>query len=758
MTETRGSILGTRVTRVEDPKFLTVGGSYIADLDLTGARHVTYVRSTVAHGLLRAVDVDDARGAPGVVAVFTAADLDDLPPAAPPLPFLDQRMVRPFLATDRVRFVGEPIAVIVSETREQGADAAELVFVDIDPLPAVVDFEHAVEAPTVLFPEAGTNLVAEVPCANDPALFEGCDVVVTQRLENQRMAVAPIEPRACAAVWDGERLTQWANSQGAHGTKNAIVARLGLTADQVRVIVPDVGGGFGGKHGNYPEEIMVGWLARRLDTPMVWVETRTEHMLSFTHGRGQVQYATLGGTSDGRILAYKLHVIQDCGGYPSAYGGLMPMMTRTMASGCYDIPKVEYSARSVVTNTTPVGAFRGAGRPEAAAAIERMVDLFAAAAGLDPVAVRRTNFIRPEQFPFTTPTGANYDVGAYESAMDLAVGAVDLPALRAEQAARRDANDPVLMGIGLATYVEITNPSGGGEFGAILVHADGSATVRTGTSPHGQGHATSWSMIASDITGIPLEKIRFVYGDTDLVPRGGGTGGSRSLQTGGSATKQAAELLVDRARALAAEQLEANVDDIVLDRAAGAFHVAGTPSRALSWANLAAAAPEGEPLGIETDFVPGGATFPFGTQIAVVDIDTETGRVTVRRLIGVDDAGRILNPLLLDGQIHGGMASGIAQALIEEIRYDADGNPLTSNFADYGIISMTEVPSFELHEHETPTPRNPLGAKGIGESGTIGATPAVQNAVCDAVAHLGIRHVDIPFTAERVWQVLQQAR
>jgi carbon-monoxide dehydrogenase large subunit len=755
MTETRGSILGTRVARVEDPKFLTVGGSYIADLHLDGALHVTYVRSTIAHGLLRSVDVDEARQAPGVVAIFTAADLDDLPPALPPLPFLDQRMVRPFLAADRVRFVGEPIAAIVSETREQGADAAELVFVDIDPLPAVVDFEHAVEAGTVLFPEAGTNLVAEVPSANDASLFEGCDVVVTQRLENQRMAVAPIEPRACAAVWDGERLTQWANSQGAHGTKNAIVARLGLTSEQVRVIVPDVGGGFGGKHGNYPEEIMVGWLARKLDRPMVWVETRTEHMLAFTHGRGQVQYATLGGTRDGRILAYKLHVIQDCGGYPSAYGGLMPMMTRTMASGCYDIPKVDYSSQSVVTNTTPVGAFRGAGRPEAAAAIERMIDLFSNEAGLDPIEVRRTNFIKPEQFPFTTPTGASYDVGAYESAMDLAVSSVDLAALRAEQAARRAANDLVLMGIGIATYVEITNPSGGGEFGAILVHADGTATVRTGTSPHGQGHATSWSMIASDITGIPLEKIRFVYGDTDLVPRGGGTGGSRSLQTGGSATKQAAELLVDRARAFAAEQLEANVDDIVLDRAAGAFHVAGTPSRALSWADLAAASPDDEPLGVETDFVPGGATFPFGTQIAVVDLDTETGRVTVRRLIGVDDAGRILNPMLLDGQIHGGMASGIAQALIEEIRYDADGNPLTSNFADYGIISMTEVPSFELHEHETPTPRNPLGAKGIGESGTIGATPAVQNAVCDAVAHLGIRHVDIPFTAERVWQVLQ---
>ncbi|MSY72794.1 MAG: molybdopterin-dependent oxidoreductase, partial [Actinobacteria bacterium] len=547
----------------------------------------------------------------------------------------------------------------------------------------------------------------------------------------------------------------WACSQGAHNTRAGIAARLGLTNEQVRVIVPDVGGGFGGKQGTYPEEIMVGWLAINLDRPMRWVESRTEHMVAFAHGRGQVQYATLGGTRDGTLLAYKLHVVQDCGGYPSNFGALMPMMTRTMASGCYHLPKIEYSSQSVLTNTTPVGAFRGAGRPEAAAAIERMVELFATEAGVDAIEVRRRSFIRPEQFPYETPTGASYDVGAYQSALDVALDAAGYTELRAEQAARRAHDDHVLMGIGIATYVEITNPMSGGEFGAIEVHADGSATVRTGSSPHGQGHATSWSMIASDLTGIPMEHIRFVYGDTDLVPRGGGTGGSRSLQVGGSAVKIATETLVDRARGLAADLLEANVDDIVLDRGTGTFHVAGTPTQGRTWAELATAA-AGTPstLAEEVDFVPNGATFPFGTQIAVVDIDTETGDVRVRRLIGVDDAGRILNPLLLEGQIHGGMASGIGQALIEHVRYDEHGNPLTANFADYGIISMTELPSFELHEHETPTPRNPLGAKGIGESGTIGATPAVQNAVCDALAHLGIRHVDMPFTPERMWRTL----
>ena len=755
MSETRGSILGTRVKRVEDPKFLTVGGSYIADLDLPGAAHITYVRSTVAHARIAMLDVESARSAPGVVAVFTAADLGDLAPAPPPMPFMNAIMTRPFLATDTVRFVGEPVAVIVSETPAQGADAVELVFVDYQPLPVVIDPELSATSSTMLFPEAGGNIVHEMASPDDLSIFDDCDITVTARLENHKMAVAPIEPRACAASWDGERLTQWSCSQGAHNTRGGLAARLGLGVEQVRVIVPDVGGSFGGKQGTYPEEILTGWLAMTLHRPMRWVETRTENMIAFTHGRGQVQYSTIGGTNGGDLLAYKLHVIQDCGAYPSNYGGLMPMMTRTMASGCYDITKVDYSSQAVLTNTTPVGAFRGAGRPEAAAAIERMIELFAAEAGLDPIEVRRQNFIRPEQFPYTTQTGASYDVGAYESALDMALAAADIDALRAEQALRRAADDHLLMGIGIATYVEITNPAAGGEFGAIEVHEDGSATVRTGSSPHGQGHATSWSMIASDITGIAMDRIRFVYGDTDLVPRGGGTGGSRSLQAGGSAVKVASEALVDRARVLAAEQLEANVDDIVLDRNAGTFHVAGTPSLSRSWADLAAVAAQLDAqLAEEVDYMPEGATFPFGTQIAVVEIDRDTGHVTVQRLIGVDDAGRILNPLLLDGQIHGGMASGIGQAIIEEIRYDADGNPLTSNFADYGIISMTEVPSFELHEHETPTPRNPLGAKGIGESGTIGATPAVQSAVCDALSHLGIGHVDMPFTPERVWRVL----
>jgi carbon-monoxide dehydrogenase large subunit len=755
MSPAGSSILGTRVVRIEDPRLLTAGGSYVADLALAGAAHVFFVRSPIAHARIVQVEVGAARRAPGVVAVFTSHDLSGLPPAPPIMPGMPESMARPFLADGTVRFVGEPIVAIVAESAAGGADAAELVEIDFEPLPVVVDPEVARRDESLLFPDAGTNVAVSTEGTVDPTLFEDCEIVVEARLVNNRMAVAPIEPRACAALWDGRRLTQWAASQGAQNTRLAIAARLGLDPDAVHVIVPDVGGAFGGKHGNYPEEILVGWLAKTLERPVRWVETRTDNLLAFAHGRAQVQYAKLGGTRDGRLLAYELHVLQDCGAYPSLFGPMLPMMTRLMASGCYAIAKVACDSVAVVTNTGPVGAFRGAGRPEAAAAIERMVDLFAAEAGLDRVAVRRRNLLSPDAFPYATPTGASYDSGAYEAALDLVLDSASYAELRAEQRGRLASGDPVLMGIGVSVYVEITNPVGGGEFGAVEVHGDGRATIRTGSSPHGQGHETSFRMLVSDTTGIAMDQIDFVFGDTDLVPIGGGTGGSRSLQAGGSAVKLAADEVVGLGRLRAAEALEASVDDIVLDRAVGAFHVAGTPSLRRSWADVACSSPDG--LAAETNFVPDGSTFPFGAHLAVVDIDTETGKVTLRQFFAVDDAGTILNPLLLEGQIHGGLGAGIAQALIEEIRYDADGNPLTANFGDYGIITAAELPSFDVCSMETPTTRNPLGAKGIGESGSIGSTPAVQNAVIDAVAHLGIRHIDLPLSPERVWLAVQTA-
>jgi carbon-monoxide dehydrogenase large subunit len=433
-----------------------------------------------------------------------------------------------------------------------------------------------------------------------------------------------------------------------------------------------------------------------------------------------------------------------------------------MAPGVYAIPKVECNSNSVVTNTTPLTAYRGAGRPEAAAAIERAMDLFAAEIGMDPVEVRRRNLLPKFDTPITTSVATSYDNGDYETAMDLALDSVGYDGLRAEQKRRRDADDPIAMGIGVSVYVEVTaGPTAGSEHATIEVHPDGSATVYTGSSPHGQGHETAFAMIVQDTTGIPMDRVTLVWGDTDRVAKGEGTAGSRSLQLGGSAVLRASEQAVDEARNLAAELLEASPDDVVLDTASGQFHVTGTPAVARSWAEVATAAAErGDGTGIcgVVDFTAESTTFPFGCHVAVVDVDTETGKVTLSRMLTVDDAGRIVNPLLVEGQRHGGIGQGAAQALLEEVRFDADGNPITANFADYGIISATELPDFELVTMETPTPVNPLGAKGIGESGTIGSTPAVQSAVCDALAHLGVRHVDIPTTPERVWRAIQAAR
>jgi carbon-monoxide dehydrogenase large subunit len=748
-----GSILGTRVKRIEDPKMLTAGGSYINDLALEGALYVTYVRSTMAHARLLSIDVEGARSADGVVAVYTFPDLG-LPPSPPMMAFMNQAMLRPMLAHEIVRFVGEPIVAILAETRQAGVDAAELVAIDYDPLPVVVDPEIACADEMLLFPEVGTNIVCEIPRTGDEDLFAGCEVVVEARIISNRLAPAPMEPRVAAAVWDGTRLTQWCAGQGVFGAQGGIARLNGLDISQVRIITPDVGGSFGAKGGTSPEELLVGWLSCKHERPVRWFETRTENMTAMAHGRGQVQYAKLGGTRDGRFLAYSLKVIQESGGYPSL-AALLPNFTKLMASGTYAIDKVATEAVTVLTNTTPVGAYRGAGRPEATAALERVVDMFAAEIGMDPGELRRRNVITPGAFPYTTPTGAAYDSGEYAEAINRVLDAAGYAELRSEQQARRRSGDPKLLGIGMASYVEVTNPMGSGEWASVEVKHDGGAIVRSGVSSHGQGLGTAFVMLASERTGIPIERMEYHQSDTDEIPRGGGTGGSRSLQVGGSAVAGATDLLVEHARKLAADQLEANVDDVVLDLDSGSFHVVGTPAKGVGWAELASA--QDEPLVEEFDFKPGGATFPFGAHVAVVEVDRDTGHVTVQRLVAVDDCGVIVNPLLADGQVHGGLAQGIAQALLEEVRYDELGNPLTSNLADYGCISAAELPSFERHPMETPTPRNPLGSKGIGESGTIGSTPAVQNAVVDALSHLGVRHLDMPFTAERVWRAINSS-
>ena len=697
---------------------------------------------------------------PGVVGVFTAADLELQPVPSP----FNPAVAKTLLASDRVRYVGEPIAAVVAETREQAADAADAVLVDYDSLDVYIDPQEALTGTTLLYDGAGSNVVFDSTALGMPDLtgdefFADCEVTVSGTFVNQRVAPCPLEVRGSAATWIDGRLHQWVSTQHAQGIKDPIVAGNAVDAEQVRILTPDVGGGFGAKISTYPEEIVLGPIAKRLGRPVRWQETRSESMMALGHGRAQVQHVTIGGRRDGTVTHYRLHVIQDSGAFCDMGAILAPFMTRPMSSGVYAIPNIECRTTSVVTNTTPTTAYRGAGRPEATAAIERAMDMFALEVGLDPAEVRRTNLIPPFADPHTTTIGQTYDVGNYAGALDKALEAAGYSELRAEQARRRKSDDPVQLGIGVSTYVEIT---GGvppmGEAAKIEVLDDGRAVIYTGTSPHGQGHDTSWSMIASEQTGISLDRIELVWGDTDLVPVGGGTMGSRSLQQGGAAVDKAAGELVDKAKALAAKALEAAESDITLDRDAGAFHVAGTPAVSKTWGELAAlAASDGEPLLIETRFEAGGPTFPFGAHVAVVEVDVETGQVRHIRHVACDDAGRVINPLILEGQIHGGVAQGAAQALLEEVRYDADGNPVTSNLADYGMITAAELPSFEVVHMETPTPVNPLGAKGIGESGTIGSTPAVQSAVVDAVSHLGVRHIDMPATAERVWQAIQAA-
>ncbi len=671
----------------------------------------------------------------------------------------------PMLAADRVRFVGEPVALVLTDGpsgRYQGEDAAELVSVDYEPLPAVVGTAASLTGDTLLFPRAGSNVAAAGGARKggptfDDSLFAGCEVVVERTIVNQRVAAVPLEVRAAAAAWQDGKLTVWASTQNAQLARVTLAGALQLDPSAIRVIAPDVGGGFGAKIGIDREVVAVAWAAWRTGRPVRWVETRSENMVAMTHGRDQVQSLTIGGTRDGRILAYRIDIVQDTGAYPRM-GGYLPTLTSLMAAGVYDIPRVETAFRVAVTNTTPIAAYRGAGRPEATAAIERAVDLFAAEIGMDPAEVRRRNVVSPDKFPFTTASGAEYDTGRYADALSAVLEAAGYQSLRAEQAKRRESNDPVQLGIGVATYVEITAADArDGETARLAVQDDGTATVYTGSSAHGQGHHTAWAMLVQDELGIPMDQVTVIHGDTDLIPVGVGTFASRSLQIGGSAVHKAAGEVRDEARRVAAGMLEAGEDDLELDTGTGRWQVRGDPETGLSWAQVAGQA-DGDGLVASVEFKGDHATFPFGAHVAVVEVDTETGKVRHVRHVTVDDAGPVLNPVLAEGQRHGGIAQGAAQALLEEVRYDSDGNPVTSNLADYAAITAAELPSFELVAMETPTTLNPLGVKGIGEAGTIGATPAVQNAVVDALAHLGVRHIDMPTTPERVWTAITEAQ
>ena len=753
-----GSILGTRVTRVEDPDLITGHGRYVGDIHPDRLAYLAFVRSPIAHGRLRGIDAAAALAHPGVIAVLTAADLG-IPPFHGFM-VLNERCARPPLAEGKVRFAGEPVAIVVAETPGAAEDAAELVAIDVDPLPAVTDPELALAPDAPLqFESLGSNLAAGERDADGDDVLHGAAVVVRARMVNQRVAVAPMEGNAITVVpgddGRGHDLTIYVSTQMPHGLRDRAAEVLSLPAEGIRVVTPDVGGGFGGKAGLSAEHAAVIAAARRVGRPLSWVETRTENLMTM-HGRGQVQYVELGLDGDGRITGLRCRIVGDSGAY-AGFGGALPIgSTRLMAQGTYRIPRISYDVATALTNTAPMGAFRGAGRPEAAEMLERVMDIAADELGIDPVEIRRRNLLRPDELPLVTLTGAAYDSGDYPTALDEAVRLAGYDALRAEQAARREGGDRRVLGIGVSCYVEVTGGQGE-EYGHVEIHEDGGATVSAGTSGHGQGHATAFGMIVAEQLGIPRDRIRFVQSDTEVVPRGGGTGGSRSLQLAGSAVRAAALSVLDQARELAGELLEASPADIVAT-GDGRVGVVGSPARAIGWGELAeAAGARGRPLAAAADFHQDGATFPFGAHVAVVEVDLDTGAVRALRHVAVDDCGRVLNPLLVTGQQHGGIAQGLAQALLEEVAYDGEGSPLTAGFIDYGMPSAAEMPAVETANTETPTPLNPLGAKGIGESGTVGSTPAVHNAVVDALSHLGVRHVDMPCTPDRVWRAIRAA-
>lgn len=753
------SVFGTRVKRTEDPRLLTSGGVYVDDLripELTGAARLTFVRSPLAHALIIGIDTSAAKAHPGVVDVLTAADMVDLPPPVPKVQGTATRsgsFAEPLLAREKVRFVGEPVAVVITSGLYDGQDAADLVDVEYEQLPAVVGPAQAVASESLLFEEAGTNVASHSDRDTyDDAIFAQADVVIEQEILNQRLACLPLECRATAAVYDDARLTVWHSSQNAQRCRTALSDALGMAPETIRVIVPDVGGGFGAKIGIDRDPVIVAWAARTARTALRWAETRSENLLGMSQGRAQLHRVKLGGSRDGKITAYRLDVIQDTGAYPRSSS--LTGLTCRMAPGVYDIPQVQAGFRIAVTNATPINSYRGSGRPEATSAIERAVDIFAGEIGMDPAEVRRRNFIAPDEFPFRTQTGVVYDSGEYEAVLDKVLEVAGYARLRTEQAARREREDVKALGIGISAYVEMTG--GGWETAKVTVDAKGQVTVLTGSSAQGQGHHTAWAMLVQDELRIPMSEVTVIHGDTDLVPEGIGTYASRSLQLGGAAVRKAAIEVRDQARRYAADLLEADENDLLLNADTGTWQVAGDSDTALTWAQIADLT-EADGLTADVRFT-ADPTFPFGVHVAVVEVDTETGKATLIRHIAGDDAGPILNPTIAEGQRHGGIAQGAAQALFEEVLYDEDGNPLTSTLADYAAISAPDLPSFELVASETPTKVNPLGVKGIGESGTIGSTPAIHNAVVNAVAHLGVRHIDMPTTPKRVWAAINEAR
>ena len=759
--------LGARVRRREDRRLITGAGTYVDDLCPAGLCHLIFVRSYLPRARIAAIGDAAARAAPGVIAVITAADLEGTPPFSVGGPRGSRLPERSLLNSRSLRFAGDLIALVVAETPEQARDAADLVTIELESLPMVTDALSAADSDAPLVHDAlGTNLADESTrlWGDIEIAFKGAVRVVRARIRNQRLAGVPIEPRGVVAIanrWDGS-VTVWSATQVPHSVRDQVAAFLRLPQSAVRVIAPEVGGGFGAKLSVYPEELLVPWAAMRLGRPVKWIEDRSEHFQATTHGRDQVHDAELAVNADGTLRGLKVRITADLGAYPM--GLEIPRLTRRLLSGCYRLPALQADIRSVYTNKTPIAAYRGAGRPEAIFLIERMIDLAARDLGIDPAEMRRRNLLPPFEDQTASISGERYDSGNYPAVLDRALSLAGYDRLRKEQEEVRRTGR--LMGIGVASYVEMAGFGPDGdlfESATVRANADGTITVITGTSPHGQGHETAWAQLVCAELGVAIDRVVVKHGDTGTVPVGLGTFGSRSAAVGGTAVHLAASEVHQKARLLAAHLLEAAPADIVMND--GRWQVRGAPGRAVTFVEIAKAAygkarPKEMEPGLESTrfFQPPGMVFPFGAHVAVVEVDPETGFVWLLSYVSVDDCGRVLNPLLVEGQVHGGLAQGIAQALYEEVSYGADGALLSGNLTTYMIPMAADLPSFTLDRTVTPSPVNPLGVKGVGESATIGSTPAVVNAVLDALAPMGVREMDPPCSPEKVWRAIESAR
>ncbi|MBI4588066.1 MAG: molybdopterin-dependent oxidoreductase [Candidatus Rokubacteria bacterium] len=761
-----GNYIGRPTKRVEDRRLLTGRGRYVDDFKLPGCLSVAFVRSPHAHARITALRVDAARSAPGVVAVFTGADTADLGPMPVNRVFRDMKVPpHPILARETVYALGVPVAAVVAETPYLARDAAELIEVEYEPLPPVVDPEVALApgAP-LIFSEWGSNQSFSQTWRNGDvaAAFAAADRVVALKVVQQRLAAVALEPRAILADYEPatEELTIWTSTQAPFRMRAEIANILGVPEAKVRAVAPEVGGGFGVKTAPYREDIVVAFAAVRLRRPVRWISTRSEDLLTTNHGRGAVAQGELALRADGTILGVRARIVCPLGTALVNSAAMPPWNHARLLPGAYVIPTCEVESRGTVTTTAPVGAYRGAGRPEAAFLIERLMDEAARALGMDPVEIRRKNFIPPERFPYTTVTGQVYDSGDYERAMNKALTLVGYAELRRKQAAARQHGE--IVGVGLATYVE---PCGmGWESGSVRVERTGTITAVTGSSAHGQGHETTFAQVVADFLGVKPADVVVRHGDTQSAPQGFGTFGSRSVALGGGALAKAAGEVREKGRRIAANLLEAALDDVL--PVPGGFQVIGVPERRVAWKRVAEAAykgqalPRGDSPGLDATvfFQPEGEVWSFGCCVAVVRVERETGAIRIERLLWVDDCGTVVNPLLVEGQLHGGLAQGIGQALLEQVVYDGNGQLLTGTLMDYAVPRAADVPVPLLDKTTTPSPRNPLGAKGVGEAGCIAVPPAIVNAVVDALAPVGIRHLDMPLTPEKVWKAIQRGR